>query len=90
MTERPEVVISGDEEFAARGAAEIVARLREALELIAAARVTLILAAGESKADIVQRALTKKDRSLPVTLIEPRSGAVCWVLNSEAASRLPS
>ena len=64
-------------------------RISFTFELIAAARTTLILAAGESKADIVHRALTQNDRSLPVTLVEAGSGAVCWVLDPEAAGRLP-
>lgn len=63
-------------------------RISFSFELIAAARMTLILAAGESKADIVHRALTQNDRSLPVTLVEAGSGAVCWVLDPEAAGRL--
>ncbi len=54
MTERPEVVIAGDEGFAARGAAEIASRLREAL---AERRTAFVALAGGSTPRPVYRAL---------------------------------
>ena len=60
MTARPEVVIAGDEGFAARAAAEIVARLRAAL---AERRIAFVALAGGSTPRPVYRALA-----------EPRNG----------------
>lgn len=63
-------------------------RISFTFELLAAARRILILAAGESKAEVVRRALEDGDRSLPVARVDPRSGSVCWLLDSEASGRL--
>ena len=54
MTARPEVVIAGDEGFAARGAAEIVTRLRAAL---AERRLAFVALAGGSTPRPVYRVL---------------------------------
>ncbi|MCP4204661.1 MAG: 6-phosphogluconolactonase [bacterium] len=64
-------------------------RISFSFELLAAARRILILASGEDKAEVVYRVLEERDRSLPVTQVDPRSGVVCWVLDAAAASRLP-
>ena len=56
------------------------------------ARTVFFLVAGEQKAAIVRKifASTQACGSLPATLVRPDSGTLTWMLDAEAASRLPS
>ena len=53
-------------------------------------RTVFILATGESKAPMIERALRAHapTRDLPITLVRPVEGALCWRLDKQAASRL--
>ncbi len=65
-------------------------RISFSFELLEAARHVVFLVSGESKAEVVRRVLEIGDPSLPATRINSRSGPLCWVLDSAAASRLPA
>ncbi|QKT04357.1 6-phosphogluconolactonase [Ectothiorhodospiraceae bacterium 2226] len=53
------------------------------------ARAALVLAAGESKADVVYEALhTEAGAELPIRQAEPRNGEVSWYLDRTAGARL--
>lgn len=53
-------------------------------------REVLILASGESKAPMIERALTAQTptKEVPVTLVQPSEGSLRWRLDRQAASRL--
>ena len=52
------------------------------------ARRVLFLAAGDTKAGVVRRALTEAPPVLPAGRVRPVAGSVTWVLDAEAAGRL--
>lgn len=64
-------------------------RLSFSFELIGAAREVLFLVSGGSKADVVRRVLEERECSLPAARVAGSGGAVSFVLDSEASSRLP-
>ena len=55
-------------------------------------REVFIFASGESKAAIVEQALTAQapTKEIPVTLVHPRDGLLRWRLEKQAASKLTS
>ncbi len=52
-----------------------------------AARETLILVSGESKADMLRQVLTRAEptAALPVTLVRPTEGVLRWMVDADAA-----
>jgi 6-phosphogluconolactonase len=67
-------------------------RVTLTLPAINRARTVFFLVAGEQKAAIVGKifASTQSREDLPATLVRPDSGTPTWMLDAEAASRLPS
>ena len=66
-------------------------RVTLTLPVINRARSVFFLASGEQKAAIVGKILasTQSNENLPATLVRPDSGTLTWMLDAEAASRLP-
>lgn len=64
------------------------ARVTMTLEVFNAARDVMVLAAGESKAEAVGRAL-EEPSDLPASQVLPRAGGLLWLLDRAAAARLP-
>lgn len=64
------------------------ARLTITYPLINISRAVWIIISGAKKADAVQRALELRDPSLPVVGVAPRFGALVWLLDTAAASKL--
>jgi 6-phosphogluconolactonase len=67
-------------------------RVTLTLPVINRARAVFFLASGEPKAAIVGKILasTQGNEDLPATLVCPDSGTLTWMLDAEAASRLPT
>lgn len=64
-------------------------RLTFTLPLINAARHVAFLVAGASKANILAEIANPAGRPLPAKAVNPHSGGLTWLLDSEAASLLP-
>ncbi|XP_057609160.1 6-phosphogluconolactonase isoform X2 [Chionomys nivalis] len=64
-------------------------RVTLTLPVLNAAQSIIFVATGEGKAAVLKRILEDKDSSLPATMVQPRTGALCWFLD-EAAARLLS
>jgi 6-phosphogluconolactonase len=66
-------------------------RVTLTLPVINRARAVLFLVTGVHKAAIVEKVLasTQPREELPATLVRPDSGTLAWMLDAEAASRLP-
>jgi 6-phosphogluconolactonase len=66
-------------------------RVTLTLPLINRSRAVLFLATGEQKAAIVWNVLagTHSSEDLPATMVRPDVGAIRWILDAKAASRLP-
>jgi 6-phosphogluconolactonase len=62
-------------------------RLTATPALLAAARSVLVLASGSSKADAMRSVLEDGDSDLPASILAD-AGAVRWLLDADAASRL--
>lgn len=62
-------------------------RLTLTLPALRAARAVLFLVAGEEKAEAV-RAVLEEEADLPAARVRPDDGALLWVLDAAAASRL--
>lgn len=60
--------------------------------LLNAARTVAFFVSGQSKADVVREVITGPHRpeDLPAQLIAPASGDLLWLLDADAAARLPS
>ncbi len=65
-------------------------RVSLTLPVLNAAYEIVFLASGRAKSDIVRRVMCsqKPNKELPATLVTPHSGAVSWMLDSDAASLL--
>ena len=65
-------------------------RLTLTLPVLNAARGIIFLAAGKKKASIIQRILNTKaaESKLPASLICPKDGTLCWMIDEEAGSLL--
>jgi len=64
-------------------------RITMTLPVVLNTRCAIFAACGESKADIVQRILTDKERPrLPAGMVRPQDGLLYWLLDSAAASSL--
>jgi 6-phosphogluconolactonase len=63
-------------------------RLTLTLPMLTAARLVLIAATGNAKAEVVRRALQDADSSLPVARVTRRAHQVAFLLDDAAASRL--
>jgi 6-phosphogluconolactonase len=65
-------------------------RITLSMPVLNAARQVAIVAVGQGKAEVVQRALEVQSLpgALPVQLVQPSSGKVCWVLDKPAAGSL--
>ncbi len=66
-------------------------RVTLTLPTINAARAVFFLAAGRQKADIIGRIFdgVQQREDIPATLVKPDSGNLTWILDAEAASRIP-
>lgn len=66
-------------------------RLTLTLNAINAARMVVVLVRGESKADRLNAvfAQTKDPWEIPIQAVDPVDGKLIWLLDREAASRLP-
>lgn len=67
-------------------------RVTLTLRVINSARHLFFLAKGEQKAAIVGKifASTQSREDLPATMVRPDSGTLTWMIDAEAASRIPS
>lgn len=67
-------------------------RVTLTMRAINTGRAIFVLATGQSKASVVERALTAKSptKELPITLVQPSRGAILWMLEKEAAVDLGS
>jgi 6-phosphogluconolactonase len=67
-------------------------RITLTFPVINSGREVLILAAGESKAPMIERALGAQapTKKLPVTMVQPVEGSLRWRLDKQAASRFTS
>lgn len=65
-------------------------RLTFTLPLINAARQVIFLVSGAGKASIVEEVMQPGGRPLPAKAVNPHSGGLTWLLDSEAASLLPA
>jgi 6-phosphogluconolactonase len=65
-----------------------VNRLTMTYPILNQARQVVFLASGKGKAEIIRAILEKKQRGLPASGIQPRSGKLVWLLDREAASLL--
>lgn len=63
-------------------------RLTITYPVINAARAVWILIAGAQKADMVYRALEKRDPDLPIVGVVPKCGPLVWLLDGPAAGKL--
>ncbi|HEX9303718.1 MAG TPA: 6-phosphogluconolactonase [Thermoanaerobaculia bacterium] len=65
-------------------------RLTLTLRVLNAARHVIFLVAGEEKGTAVAAVLARKrgSRSLPASLVRPKSGSLIWILDDAAASSL--
>ncbi|NXP22286.1 6PGL phosphogluconolactonase, partial [Scytalopus superciliaris] len=64
-------------------------RVTLTLPVLNAARSVLVVAAGASKAPVIQRILEgQEEPPLPAALVRPRSGRLRWLLDEAAASEL--
>jgi 6-phosphogluconolactonase len=65
-------------------------RLTLTLPVFNAARKTIFFAAGKKKASIIRRILETKgaDDKLPASLIRPKDGTLCWMIDEDAGSLL--
>lgn len=66
------------------------ARITLTLPVINHAENVVALVSGKNKSGIMKRVLLQRDRHLPTTLVNPLHGNLLFVLDSEAASELPS
>ncbi|EGV97475.1 6-phosphogluconolactonase [Cricetulus griseus] len=64
-------------------------RVTLTLPVLNAAQSVVFVATGEGKAAVLKRILQDKDGALPATMVQPRTGSLCWFLD-EAAARLLS
>jgi 6-phosphogluconolactonase len=62
-------------------------RITMTFPLLKRARLVLLLATGEKKAEVVARAVAG-DRTVPASRIAPEGGRLVWLLDSAAASRI--
>jgi 6-phosphogluconolactonase len=66
-------------------------RVTLTLPVINRARTLFFLASGAQKAAIVGKILagTQRNQDLPATLVRPDSGTLIWMLDAQAAARIP-
>jgi 6-phosphogluconolactonase len=63
-------------------------RLTLTLPILTGAERVVVMALGESKADVMHEALTREDSSLPVSLVLQRSARTLLLLDEQAGARL--
>ena len=66
-----------------------VDRLTLTLPLINQAKCVIIIACGQKKSEIIQTIFTDKHADLPIQKIAPLHGRRVWLLDQDAAARLP-
>jgi len=66
-------------------------RVTLTLPVINSARTVFFLVTGRQKADVVAKifAGAQPGDDIPATLVRPDSGTLTWLLDSEAASKIP-
>ncbi len=69
----------------------LVTRITATLPLINASQRITFLVTGEKKSDRVLEAIyPQRNRSIPGQLVQPESGRLLWLLDSQAAIKLPA
>jgi 6-phosphogluconolactonase len=63
-------------------------RLTITFPLINCARAVWIMVSGSSKAEMVYRALERRDPALPIVRVVPTCGPIAWLMDSQAGSKL--
>ena len=66
-----------------------VDRLTLTLPLINQAKCVIILVCGQKKSEVIQTIFTDKHAGLPIQKIAPLNGRLVWLLDQDAAARLP-
>ena len=74
---------------AVKGGTPDVDRLTLTYRVLNCAGKIVFLVSGAPKASIVKRILTKEEASLPPLKLHPQGGEVLWLLDREAAGKLP-
>jgi len=79
-----------DRSVAAVAGPDGMRRLTLTLPVINAAKMVMVMASGEEKAEMVRRVLGKDavDEGLPIQRVRPADGQLVWVLDADAASLL--
>ncbi len=80
-TDRKVIPVQGGEPF--------VARLSMTFAVLNRARNVVFLVSGKKKAGVVKSVLEDRDKHLPAVQVRPVSGTIVWILDRDAASRLP-
>ena len=72
------------------GGDPFVPRLTMTYPVINRTRYGVFLVSGKGKANILKAVLVQKDENLPARRVRPENGVLYWLMDRDAASKLPS